>query len=126
MFLLTVKAETGSFARPLPFTMVVLSPPTLPFAVPSTSALLKWTVPKLVSGRMPVDEQGASAMTSAEARVALARVFLIVCDQPLVVSFSTRVKWPLPVKVTDPVKWSPGLTGLEKFTGNAGYISYQE
>jgi len=30
------------------------------------------------------------------------------------------------LNVTDPVKWSPGRTVLLKFTGYAGYISYQE
>ena len=29
------------------------------------------------------------------------------------------------MKVTDPVKWSPGRTALPKFTGNAANISYQ-
>ena len=36
-----LSAETESFARPLPFTMVILTPWALLIAAPSTSALLK-------------------------------------------------------------------------------------
>ena len=40
---------------------------------------------------MPEFEEGASAMTSAEEFAAPLRVLWTVCDQPWVVSISTRV-----------------------------------
>ena len=60
--------DTESFCRPLPSTMTILVGPKVPIADPFALALLKLTVPKLASGRMPplAVQQGASAMTSAE------------------------------------------------------------
>ena len=64
----------------------------LPIAAPFTLALLKCAVPKLVRGKTPpTDDEGASAMTSAEEWRVPVRVLWTVCDQPWVVSFSTRV-----------------------------------
>jgi hypothetical protein len=82
----------------------------------------KLAVPKLAGGRMPplAVQQGASAMTSAEDRAALARVTLCVCVRPLVLSFRTRLNVLGDWYVTEPENWSPGLTGLGKFTAAPG------
>src|SRR5689334_21923766 len=89
---------------------------------PFAAAEAKLAVPKLVSGRMPPLEMqhGASAMTSAEDRAAPARVTPTVCVQPLVVSFRTRLNVLGDWYVTEPENWSPGLTGLGKFTAAPG------
>jgi hypothetical protein len=57
--------------RLVPACMMILVGLCLPIFVPFTFALLKCTVPKLASGSMrPVLEEGASTMTSADARLA--------------------------------------------------------
>src|SRR5579875_643534 len=108
--------------------MFMLTGLSLPIADPLTVAPVKFTVPKSASGRMPplLVQQGASAMTSAEERAAPEAVAVTVWLQPWVVSASVSVKLSPLFQVTEPVKWSPGLTVLLKFTGYAGYISYQE
>src|ERR1039457_7086033 len=81
--------------------------------------LPKVTGLKCARGRMPplAVQQGASAMTSAEEFAAPLRDALTMWLQPRVVSASTRVYLLPPLKVTEPVKWSPGRTVSLKLTG---------
>jgi hypothetical protein len=60
--------DVWSFNRPLLSIMSICTGLWLPIAEPFAVALLKFTVPKLASGRIPplAVQQGASAMTSAE------------------------------------------------------------
>ena len=94
-------------------------------AVPFALAPLKLTVPKFASGSTPPLPDGASAMTSADASFADFSRAETVCVQFCVESVIFSVKAPLPFVVTDADSLSPGFTGLLKFTGNFGYISYQ-
>src|SRR6478735_6062416 len=94
-------------------------------AAPLTVAPEKPTLPKSASGSTPELLDGASAMISADASLADRSRCDVVCDQPLVVSLIVSVNAPRPSVVTDAVKWSPGDTGLAKFFGYFGYISYQ-
>src|SRR5215469_2362090 len=106
--------------------MTILNGLERPIAEPFAMAPLKWTVPKSASGSTrppPVD--GASAMTSAEEFLAPRSDLWMMWNQCRVLSLITRVYSLPPVWVTLALKWSPGRTRLEKFTGNAGNISYQ-
>ena len=55
-----------------------------------TVELVKFTVPKLANGSTPVEEDGASAITSAEARDRDGLVAVVVVIQPRLESVSTR------------------------------------
>lgn len=92
---------------------------------PFARQLLKFTVPKLASGKTPPEPEGASAIHSAEPSLALREDCFVVNDQCCVLSAMVSVKLPLPLVVTEALMASPGRTGLERFTGNLGYISYQ-
>jgi len=59
-----------------------------------TVAPVKLTVPKLVSGRTPLVELGASAMTSAELRAAPPAAWLAVWVHFCVLSVSVITKSP--------------------------------
>ena len=87
-------------------------------------ALLKLTVPKFASGRTPLPLDGASAITSAEASLALRYVFVVENVHPWEASEMTNLKEPLPLVVTLADMESPGWTGLLRLTGYFGYISY--
>jgi hypothetical protein len=67
-------------------------------------APLKLTVPKFASGRTPPLEEGASAITSAEASLALLSLAFVLFVHPRVVSESVRVNDPLPLVVTVAVR----------------------
>jgi hypothetical protein len=77
-----------------------------PFAV----APLKLTVPKFASGSTPPLEEGASAITSAEASFALLSLADVVFVHPCVLSVIVSVKLPLPFVVTFADSLSPGFT----------------
>src|SRR5436190_6432267 len=111
----------------LPVDIVIGSMPgvLLVSVAPLTVAPVKPTVPKSASGSTPEELDGASAMISAEASLADFSRCDVVCDQPFVVSLIVSVNPPRPSVLTDAVKWSPGDTGLAKFFGYLGYISYQ-
>lgn len=92
-----------------------------PFAV----APLKLTVPKFASGRTPPLLDGASAITSADESLADLSLAVFTFVHPCVLSEIVSVNVPRPSVVTDADMWSPGCTGLLRFVGNFGYISYQ-
>jgi hypothetical protein len=73
--------------------MLIWVGPKLPIACPFADALVKFTAPKLASSRIPplAVQQGASALTSAEAFAAPLSDLLMVWLQPWVVSEGTRV-----------------------------------
>src|SRR5215469_15042546 len=124
-FLPWLRDDTASLGRPELLVMTILIALAWPIAAPFALALLKRTVPKLASGSTrppPVD--GASAMTSAEEFLAPRSDLWTVWLQCRVLSVMTRVYLLPRVWVTEALMWSPGRTRLEKFTGNAGNISY--
>src|SRR5215467_544743 len=124
-FLPRNRDDTATLRRPELLIMTILIGLKWPIAAPFALDLLKWTVPKLASGSTrppPVD--GASAMTSAEEFLALRSDLWTVWLQCRVWSVITRVYLAPLLWVTEALKWSPGRTRLEKFTGNAGNISY--
>ena len=91
--------ETVSLSRPALSIMTIwVTPPALPSAAPLAVEPAMFTVPKLVSGRMPPPavQHGASTMTSAEERAAPARLAVVVWLQPRVVSAMWRLKLLLP------------------------------
>src|SRR6266705_3433843 len=61
-----LSAEIESLARPEPSTMMIFVGLKFPIAEPFTLALLKVTGLKCASGRTPLVDEGASAMTSAD------------------------------------------------------------
>ena len=69
--------------------------------------------------------EGASAIHSAEPSFALREDWLVLNVHPFVLSVIVSVNFPPPLYFTSAVKESPGETGLLRFTGNFGYISYQ-
>ena len=91
-----------------------------PFAV----EFEKPTLPKFASGSTPLRLDGASAITSADARAADLSRCVVVNVQCCVESEIVSVNRPTPSVVTDAVNASPGCTGLLRFDGNFGYISY--
>src|SRR5256714_15154496 len=90
---------------------------------PLALALLKLTVPKFASGRTPPLLEGASAITSADARAACLSLAVTVLLHA-VPSEIVRGKLPEPLVVTDAVIFSPACTGLLKVLRDFGYISY--
>ena len=96
-----------------------------PMGAPLTVTAEKLTVPKLVSGRTPPELEGASAIASAEASLARFSICVVAKFPPVVLLWIVSVKRPFPSVATDPVMESPGLTGIDRLTGNFGYISYQ-
>ena len=83
--------ETESLSRPAPSAMMICVGLKFPIAEPFTVALLKVTGLKCASGRTPLLDDGASAMTSADELAAPLSDALIVWLQPLVVSLRTSV-----------------------------------
>jgi hypothetical protein len=125
--------ENEPFELMLPGCAFVVEPETIvigsglnvasetPFAV----AFAKLTVPKDASGRTPLRLDGASAITSADASAADLRRCVVENVQCCVESEMVNVKRPTPSVVTDALNASPAWTGLLRFVGNFGYISYQ-
>ncbi len=81
---------------------------------PLTVEVVNVTVPKFASGSTPVEEDGASAMTSAEERASEELVLVTVWLQPRVVSARYRVKTPAEVAETLETIVSPAVMVLLK------------
>src|ERR1035437_6640241 len=94
---------------------------------PLKAQLVKLTLPKSASGKMvPLDDDGASAMTSAEKGAVTPFVWIVLKVWCVVSSTRVRVKLPVPPLVTVPVISSPGLTVMPVMgIAASGYISYQ-
>lgn len=119
-------AEGWAFTVPLDVCMTISSGlGLLEIATPLAVQLVKLTVPKLASGSTPELDDGASAIHSAEPRAAPLRLLFVVNVQPLVLSLMVNVKLLPLFHFTSAVNESPGETAPERFTGAAGYISYQ-
>jgi hypothetical protein len=90
--------ETVSLSRPLLSTMMICVGLKLPMGLPSTTELERFTVPKSASGRTPPlpVQHGASMMTSAEERAALARVWVVLTLQFWVASARVSLNSLLP------------------------------
>src|SRR6266566_3734824 len=75
-------------------TMVIGSMPDVEpvKSEPLTLAPVKPIVPKSASGKTPPLLEGASAIASADPRLADLSRWLVACDQPLVVSLSVSLK----------------------------------
>ena len=92
---------------------------------PLKAQLVKLTLPKSASGKtVPLDDDGASAMTSAEKGAVTPFVGVVVKVWCVVSSTRMRVKLLVPPLVTVPVISSPGLTVMEMVIGGLGYVSY--
>src|SRR5215475_10491657 len=94
----------------------------LAIETPLAVQLVKLTVPKLASGKTPPEPEGASAIHSAEPSFARGDFWEVVNVQCFVALVMVSVKFPLPLTFTSAVIASLGATGLERLTGNLGYI----
>ena len=107
-------------------TMSICSQGALASREPLTVQAEKSTVPKSARGSTPLLSLGASAITSAEASLALLLDLANVFVTPVVWSVSVRVKLPAPPVTTEPRITSPGVIAMPLMvTLSAGYISYQ-
>jgi hypothetical protein len=101
---------TETLVVPELVTMVIGVGPEAPSVPPFTCELLKVTVPKFASGSTPLEDDGASAITSAEARASEELLWLIVWLQPRVLSARYSVNEPEEVAVTRETIVSPAFT----------------
>ena len=102
---------------------VLLIGPVVPLIV--AEAAEKETVPKSANGRTPLEEDGASAIHSADDSFADFSVCEVLYVALVVTSVSVRVNLLDPVYLTSPDIWSPGWIVMLRSTGELGYISYQ-
>src|SRR4051812_12522174 len=103
-----------------PETMSIRSGLKVLSDAPFADAPEKLTEPKFVSGRTPLRLDGASAITSADARAACFSRCVVVKVHGADVSEMVSVNRPTPSVETDAVNESPGLTGFDRFDGYFG------